>query len=330
MSSEASAEPIQHLISVVIVNYNGLRFLSECLSTLSSQAFLRYPYEIIVVDNASSDGSQDFLRHYPGITYIESPVNTGFTGGNNIGVKAAKGDIVFLLNNDTRVETCLDPMIEELLKPAVGVVGCQLRYGDGRIQFSTGHEHTPLRVVFSWLGVEKWSRLPTLFRRLETHIGFYERPHRQLAWVSGAALMTRTVLWRQLQGLDEAFFMYCEDVDYCRRVRDKGFSISYLPQVRITHYEGAGKEWIGRHALLRTTRSYTLYVAKHFGLASSRLMACGLSVIFLLRALAFHFMSGIASEANRRRIFKEKAGAFHQAGKTLMHSASCGQPPKLP
>lgn len=112
MSIEAHVTPSadRPLVSIIVVNFNGKQFLTECLNSAFDKAFKKYPFEIVVVDNCSQDGSQQIpLRARPDITYIESDTNTGFTGGNNLGVRAAKGELVFLLNNDTRVETCLDP-----------------------------------------------------------------------------------------------------------------------------------------------------------------------------------------------------------------------------
>lgn len=320
----------RHLVSVVIVNYNGLKFLQDCLDTAFQKAFSKHDFEIIVVDNNSTDGSQQLLRNRPDITYIESKINTGFTGGNNLGAKAAKGDILFLLNNDTRVETSLDPMVEELLRPHIGVVGCRLQYGDGRLQFSSGHEHTPLRIACSWFGVEKWGWLPKIFRRLETNAVFYGAHRTHVDWISGAALMTPTALWRKLGGLDENFFMYCEDVDYCRNARLAGLTVSYTPASVITHYEGAGKAWIGINALLRTSRSYVLYVDKHFGQAQSRLMAAALGSTFALRALAFSGLSLLKSGTDRGVILRDKGAAFFKAGTSLLGCAISGQPPPLP
>lgn len=332
MSSDV--RPIQerrHLISVVIVNYNGLKFLQQCLDAVSRIAFSKYDFEIVVVDNASSDGSQALLREWPGVTYIESPVNTGFTGGNNLAAKAAKGDILLLLNNDTQVETSLDPMVDELLRPGVGAVGCRLHYGDGRLQFSSGHEHTALRIACSWFGVEKWAWLPKIFRRLETDPAFYDADHSQVDWVSGAALMTWTHLWQQIGGMDESFFMYCEDVDYCRNLRLAGQSVRYTRASSITHYEGAGKVWIGPNALQRTARSYVIYVNKHFGALRSRLMAGALGSTFILRAAVFSAMAILRRlPVDRGAVLKEKGTAFLQSGKSLLRCAISGQQPELP
>ncbi|MFX4895240.1 hypothetical protein ABTB54_19145, partial [Acinetobacter baumannii] len=82
----------------------------------------------------------------------------------------------------------------------------------------------------------------------------YQLTHTQLDWISGACLLTRTKLWHQLSGLDNQFFMYCEDVDYCHRLKALGYQIGYSPDTRILHFEGAGKSWIGEMALRRTAR----------------------------------------------------------------------------
>lgn len=324
MSSDA------HLVSVVIVNYNGKHFLAHCLDSLQKVAFQKWRHEIIVVDNASSDGSQEWLRQRTDIRFIESPVNTGFTGGNNLGAQAARGDILFLLNNDTRVETCLDPMVDELLQAGAGVVGCLLHYGDQRLQFSAGYEHTPLRIVLSWLGLEKRAWLPSIFKRLATDARFYAQRQSPIAWVSGAALMTHTALWRQLGGLDERYFMYCEDVDFCRRVRLAGHTVTFTPQARITHFEGGGKPWLGIKALQRSARSYVLFVVKHFGGFSVRLMALCLGTIFLTRTLAFYALSTLKRTPDARALLADKAQAFGTVGSGLLKCALTGQIPELP
>jgi GT2 family glycosyltransferase len=273
-------------VSVIIVNYNGLRFLAECFDSLKA-AFKTYRFEIVVIDNASSDGSQAFLRTRSDIHYIESDTNLGFTGGNNRAAQKARGKVLILLNNDTCVKSLLDPLVTQALLPQTGAVGSRLAYGDGRLQFSVGFHHTPLRILLSWFGFEKRHQLPTLFRRTQTEPAFYEKSHPQVDWVSGAVLATRADVWSLLKGLDDTFFMYCEDVDYCLRVRNLGLQVRYSADVHVTHYEGAGKAWIGALALSRTSRSYFEFTTKHFGLVHARWLALSLSGVFFARALAF-------------------------------------------
>ncbi len=307
-------------VSVVIVNYNGLRFLAECLDSLHG-AFVRYSHEVVVIDNASSDGSQAFLRTRGDIRYIESTLNLGFTGGNNRAAEVARGKVLVLLNNDTRVQACLDPLVDQALLPEVGAAGPRLAYGDGRLQYSVGFNHTPTRIVLSWLGFERRHQLPSAFRRVQTRPDFYGASHPSVDWVSGAVLATRTEVWRSLGGLDDVFFMYCEDVDYCLRVTQLGLRVAYVCDVHVTHYEGAGKAWIGRAALSRTSRSYFTFVEKHFGTGAAQRVAFMLSFIFFARAVAFSLVGAVAFKPGRRALWLDKCGGYLAAARQLLRSA---------
>lgn len=281
----------ENLVSIIIVNYNGLGFLGPCFKSIET-AFHGYRYEIVVVDNNSTDGSDDFLKNYPGIVYVKSEVNLGFTGGNNLGVSHAKGNYLLFLNNDTLVETSLDAMIDALGDPDVGIVGCRLVYGDLRQQFSFGYEHTPSRVLLSWLGLEKKYTLPSIFRRMETNPDEYLVSRREVDWVSGACFSMRKSDWDRLGGFDTAFFMYCEDVDLCSRARGLGLRVAYLSECRVIHFEGGGKIWIGEAALMRTARSYQIYTEKHYGHLKATVLSLCLSGVYMIRALVFflHFL----------------------------------------
>jgi GT2 family glycosyltransferase len=307
------------LVSIIIVNYNGQRFLPECLDSLKG-ALKRYAAEVIVVDNASSDGSQAWLRQRSDIVYIESSTNTGFTGGNNLGASKARGDILLFINNDTVVPSVLDPMIDLLQRPAIGISACRLQYGDRRQQFSFGYDHTPLRLVFSWLGTEKKHWLPSIFRRIETDPAKYQVDHDNLAWVSGACFAIRTADWRQVGGFDTRFFMYCEDVDLCLRVRKQGLQVAYTAQSTVIHFEGAGKSWIGPAALRRTVRSYQLFTEKHCGHAWAVFVSVTLGSIFLLRGLAFKVRSQHAS--THSVVDQEKSAGYFGSAKLLLTSLS--------
>jgi len=312
-------------VSVIIVNYNGLRFMAECLDGLRQGAFTRYRHEVIVIDNASSDGSQAFLRERTDIRYIESPLNLGFTGGNNRAAADARGRVLLLLNNDTRVDGPLDALVDQALQPGVGAVGPRLAYGDGRLQLSVGFEHTPMRIVLSWLGLQGLQRLPPVFRRMHTDPAFYDTSHPQVDWVSGAVLATRTEVWRSLDGLDDNFFMYCEDVDYCRRVALKGLRVAYTADVRVTHYEGAGKAWIGGMAVARTSRSYFEFVTKHFGVNAAQRMAVALSSLFFARSVACVLFGALAVfKPARSALWRDKGRGYYAAAGLLLRAGLRG------
>jgi GT2 family glycosyltransferase len=299
------------MLSILIVNYNGLRFLRDCLDSV--QQHVHCPHEVIIVDNASSDDSVAFIReNYPAVNLIASQVNTGFTGGNNLAARAAKGDLLLLLNNDTVILSDIQPAVDRFASERVGSVGVHLCYGDGRNQPSAGYAHTPARLFLSWLGLGGVNFLPTLFRRVETKLEFYQQDQADLAWVSGAFLLTPRALWESLGGLDERYFMYVEDVDYCHRVRQAGYEVAYMAGVDVMHYEGAGREWIGEMALMRTVTSYSLFLNKYYGKGVARLTKLGLGLVFLLRALAYR------ARARGRGMLAEKWHAYSKAGRYLL------------
>jgi GT2 family glycosyltransferase len=272
------------------------------------------------VDNASTDGSQAWLSQREDITFIESAVNTGFTGGNNLGALRAKGNRLLFINNDTRLTNGLDPLVDLLDDEAVGVAGCRLRYGDLRQQFSFGYEHTPVRLILSWLGLEKRHQLPSVFRRLETAEVEYQKHQSNLAWVSGACFVMRAEHWRALGGFDTRFFMYCEDVDLCLRARNQGKRIAYTPKSTVIHFEGAGRRWIGSAALRRTVVSYQLFSLKHFGYLAAVGVSLGLGGVFLLRSAVFWLQSLGASKKDSAQ--SDKAIAFFGAASLLLTSIS--------
>lgn len=303
-------------LSIVIVNFNGMRFLDDCLRSIADNVSCRY--EVIVVDNASVDESCAFIRsHYPNVRLIESSVNTGFTVGNNIGVHQASADFVLLLNNDTQMLTDIAPALQQFTDPRLGALGCRLYYGDGRQQPSFGFDHTPLRIVLSWLGASRFGTLPNVFRRIENRDANYTYDRLSVDWVSGAFLMTRKDVWMQLGGLDERYFMYVEDVDYCKRVRDLGYRVAYLASIEIIHHEGAGRAWVGGKALLNTMQSYLKYSRKFHGHLAAALVRAALCAVMLSRAVFY----GVAALISTSPVYKEKNRAYFSASKSLLKSS---------
>ncbi len=299
-------------LSILIVNYNGLRFLNECFESIREH--VECEYEIIMVDNASIDGSVEYVKkNHSNVKLIESEENLGFSGGNNLAAKFAQGEVLLLLNNDTCLLSSLNPAFVSFdHNPNLGVLGCRLFYGDGRLQTSFGYEHTPLRIVLSWLSTKN----SNLFHR-EVMIGpEYNVLQDNVAWVSGAFLMTRRKLWEELGGLDDNYFMYVEDVDYCKRVRNKGYHIQYIPDIEVRHYEGAGKIWIGSLALQRTMNSYQFFTRKFYGRFSAGFVRVGMSIVMLMRAFIYLLLSII----DNSEILKEKRiGYFNVGVETLRH-----------
>lgn len=297
-------------LSILVVNYNGRHLLSDCLISICKS--ISFTYEIIVVDNNSIDGSVNFiLENYPGVILIQNKFNAGFTGGNNQAASIAKGRFLLLLNTDTVVNSSIDPVLSLMLSiPDCGVLGCRLIYGDGRLQESIGYEPGPINLALSWLPLFISLKKGRLFyRNVPSNSNIYNRKMVEVEWVSGAFMITPRSLWMKLGGLDEKYFMYMEDVDYCRRVREDGNFIFYSSLTVVTHFEGFGRPWIGKNAVLSTVNSYMIYFLKFHGKFISLLMRFVLIPVFFIRS----FGNLIAYIIGKDRYGMEKFKTFFLA-----------------
>jgi GT2 family glycosyltransferase len=238
------------MISVVITNYNGRRYLPDCLSSLADQTYR--DFETILVDNASTDGSVEFVEeNYPMVRIIRNRENQGFAGGTNAGIRAARGEYVLTLNNDTRAEP---GFIEHLwnamdIDPAVGMCAAKMLFPDGSIN-STG-------ICISRSGAA-WDR-----GMYEPDHGQYDRPDEVFGPCAGAALYRQEML-EEVGLFDEDFFCYMEDVDLAFRARLAGWACRYVPEARIYHHHG-GTAGVGTEfAVYYGNRNVVWYVVKNF------------------------------------------------------------------
>ncbi len=221
---EEPMETSHPLISVIVLTWNGLHYLEDCLSSLLAQD---YPaFEVIVVDNGSTDGTPEWMaEHFPDVRFIRNERNLGFAGGNNAGLRAARGDLLVLLNNDTEVHPgWLAALADTCADPAVGVAGCKLLYPDGTIQHAGGFIYGP--------------------RGEAQHVGRFAEDKGQfdqlaeVDFVTGAALAISRAALQEIGPLDEGFSpIYYEDVDWCYRARAAGYRVVYQPAAVVTHHE---------------------------------------------------------------------------------------------
>jgi len=238
------------LISIIIVNFNGLRYLGPCLSSLEKQSY--EPCEIILVDNGSSDGSAGYVRaHFPKVIVVETGTNRGFAGGTNAGIKEAHGDFILTLNNDTITDS---HFLENIIKPMladkrVGMCASKMRFPDGRIN-STG-------ICFSRSGAA-WDR-----GILEADLGQYEDETEVFGPCAGAALYRRAML-DEIGLFDEDFFLYMEDVDLAFRARWAGWFCRYVPSAKVTHIHGGTTGINSELSVYYGNRNLLWYVIKNF------------------------------------------------------------------
>lgn len=214
-------------VSIVIVSFNARADLERCLESLQTSPPAA-PHEILVVDNGSSDGSADAARRAPGVTVIDAGGNLGFSRANNIGIRRSTGVNVLLLNSDTIVPAgAIDRLLAELAQDAdVAVVGPRLVDAGGRAELSFGRMIGPLN-EFRQKRLARSAAVDTLTRQRSSP-----------DWVSGACLLVRRADADAVGGLDERYFMYTEDVDFCAAIRARGRRILFTPDVEVTHLRG--------------------------------------------------------------------------------------------
>ena len=223
-------------LSIIIVSYNAHADLERCLASLHEPRPAA-THELIVVDNASSDGSADAARAWADVRVIESRANRGFAAANNIGIRASTGTNLLLLNSDTIVPAgAVDRLLEELdLHPDVAIVGPRLVDGNGRAELSFGRMLTPINELRRRRLLRRQARLdPAAIHHIEQLTRHEQYPD----WVSGACLLARRADAEAVGLLDERFFMYTEDVDFCAAIRARGRRVLFTPRVEIVHLRG--------------------------------------------------------------------------------------------
>jgi GT2 family glycosyltransferase len=233
----------QHpVLSIIIVSWNVRELLRACLLSIDRNRE-DYDLEVIVVDNASDDGSPVMVSElFPWVTLIRCEENVGFPRGNNIGLERANGRYFLLLNPDTEIQPYSFKLMIEYLDrhDEVGLVGPQLLNADGSVQSSRRRFPTIATAIFesSWLE-------PIAPKRILRHYYVHDLPDdepSEVDWVTGACMLTRREVLTKVGGLDEAYFMYSEELDWCRRIKDAGWQIVYLPTAQVLHHVGKSSE----------------------------------------------------------------------------------------
>lgn len=214
-------------LSIVIVSYNARADLERCLASIHA-APPAASHEIVVVDNASTDGSAEAARRWADVQVVDAGSNVGFARANNLGIRRTSGETLLLLNSDTVVPAgAIDRLLAELDRdPAVAVVGPRLVDAAGRAELSFGRMISPLNELR-----QKRLAQSDAVERLT-------RRRQYPDWVSGACLLVRRADAEAIGGLDERFFMYTEDVDFCASIRARGKRVLFTPDVEVVHLRG--------------------------------------------------------------------------------------------
>ncbi|HED08509.1 MAG TPA: glycosyltransferase [Ignavibacteria bacterium] len=253
-------------LSVIIVNYNVKDFLQSLLLSLD-KALKNITHEIIIIDNASTDGSVELIRNnFPQVTLIDNKENLGFSKANNLGLKISKGKYLLLINPDTLVsEDTITEMINFFEShPEVGLAGCKILNPDGTLQLACRRSFPG-----PWTSFCKVTGLSTLFPKSKIFARYNltyldENKSCEVDAVSGSFMMFTREVYDKIGGLDEEYFMYGEDLEYCFRIQKAGYKIFYVASTQIIHYKGESTK---RSSIDETKIFYNamhLFVKKHF------------------------------------------------------------------
>ena len=306
-------------LSVVVVSYNTRELTLRCLESV-----LAHPpeggLEVFLVDNASADGSVEAVRaRFPGVRVIANAHNRGFAAANNQAFERARGEFVLLLNPDTEVEAgALEAALEFIeSRPRAGVVGCRVLLADGAQQ-STVFRYLRLSTVFLNLFVPAaWMRRSRWLGR-SRYIGLDLDRVQDVEVVAGCFMLVPRRVLAEVGGMDEGYFMYGEEADWCHRITRAGWSVLYYPDATIVHIGGQSAKQRPEKMLRAMARSQLLFLEKSRGKAT----AYAANVLMLLRDLpraALHgllrLLPGLRDGAFARRLAPASARvAFHLRG----------------
>jgi N-acetylglucosaminyl-diphospho-decaprenol L-rhamnosyltransferase len=308
-------------LSIIIVSWNVRELLRACLRSVHQNVRTseRVNVETLVIDNASSDGSTAMMAaEFPDVRLIANTENVGFTRGNNQGLAVAQGRYVFFLNPDTEVVgDALATMIAYMdARPEVGALGPQLRYVDGSLQSSRRcfptftmalFESTPL--AWHWPD-NPWARRYRMEDRKTFEVSETSKVSAEAVdWLVGAALMTRRTVLDQIGGFDEGYFMYSEELDWCRRAKTAGWHIVYLPAAQVIHHEGKSSEQVVAARHIRFQTSKVRYFRKFLGRGQAEALR-----VFILASFAVEWLleAGKWLLGSKRSLRRERMAAYGQ------------------
>lgn len=252
-------------LSVIIVNYNGSKYLKGCLDSLH-QNLSGINYELIILDNHSADDSCQYIKaNFPDVKLIESKINYGFGKGNNEAVQHAQGDYLLLINNDTIVLDPLLPVLEFLkADPSVGVIGINMLNGN--------KDYLPAAGNFP--NVKNMFQLKKLLQiDAEFESGNFSKNSYEVDWLGGSFLLVPKKVYQEIRGFDEDYFMYVEDVDFSKKIADLGLKRIFLPGYSYIHFVGFTK---AKNPML--IKGYEIYLSKHFKGFDKRLVMTALKI----------------------------------------------------
>ncbi len=267
------------VLSIIIVHYKTRELTLQCLRSIREFS-PRIPYEILLIDNGSQDGIGEAVAgEFPEVRLIETGRNDGFGRANNLGIVNSRGKYILLLNSDTKIiEPIFDRLVEHMeAHPEAGGIGPQHFGGDGRHQVSYGKFPNLFTEILRKIMDYRISLNDPNIRGYLADLCSIEQ---EVDWLQGSCLLLRREALRQAGLLDESFFMYFEDTDLCKRIRDRGWKIVFCPMAKILHYSGQSVKENILAGLVAYRQSQLYFSRKHFGRRGDYLVRLMLFVKF--------------------------------------------------
>jgi len=253
-------------ISIIIVNYNVREFLYQCIRSIQ-KSLADIFHEVIVIDNASVDGSVEMVRReFPEVIMYANQTNFGFAAANNIGLKQARGEFLVLINPDTIVREDTFRILLDFMRsrPDAGAATCKIINPDGSFSVDSRHSiPTPVTALWKLLGLNRLFPRSKIFGRYNMTYLDPEETNIVDA-ISGSFMMIRRAAYESTGQLDEDYFMYCEDIDYCYRINKLHWKIYYVPETSIIHYKGESTKKDNIDYVINFNKSLYLFYKKHF------------------------------------------------------------------
>jgi GT2 family glycosyltransferase len=281
-------------LSVITCTYNTKELTCVCLDKLqASIGKLAKPVEVIVVENGTDGTGEILKKDYPWIKVITPGENTGYARGNNLGLKVARKDSswLLLLNTDALIRPDTLIMSFKFLSdhPDCDVLGCRLEFKDGRMQPSAGFLPNPANTVSWMFGLDKLPLLKNLAAPIHPPSGAFFRSDHRVGWVMGAFMLMKRRVYEVTGGLDENYFMYGEEVEWCQRIKDGGFITWYTPGFSVTHLDKASSGGDIRKGIVREIQGLDHFMNKYYP-GNMFWLKWVIKTGMLARALAFYIL----------------------------------------
>jgi GT2 family glycosyltransferase len=290
-------------VSIIIVNFNVKDLIDSCINSIQTYCNEEL-YEIIVVDNNSSDGSVELIKTiYPKVKVIECKENNGFAKANNIGFEHSVGEYILLLNPDTEfVEDSLTPILSLMQENLqYGAIGCKLLNTDKTLQPSCFDFPSNLNFFTDHTGLSKFfPSLSSLKRKIDYNI------MHEVDFVRGAFLMTRKSIINEHGFLDNQYFMYAEETDYCFKLQKFGHKVIYSPTTRVIHHQGQSSKQVNVKMFIERYKSLFKFFNKNKSGFNVHLFKLNCFVIFSIGIIFYKIIGPFNNDEASKKYYKDK------------------------